>query len=76
MLALYLADWFGIQRFTTIIAYIAHLATIAYDKRLSRAERVSFDVDIDVLYAAIYVIFSISRKTSSLVLKPYGLHFA
>ena len=60
-------------------AYIAHLATIAYIKRLQRAERVNIDVGIKRLIC--YDLCDIqhvkfSREVTSLVLKQFGLRFA
>ena len=55
------------------------LATIVYNKRLSKVERVNFDVGIRhfICYALCDIQHvKFSRKRTSLVLKPFGLLFA
>ena len=60
-------------------AYIAHLATIAYNKRLPRAEMVNFDVVIRrFICCDLCGIQHVkcSREMTSLFLKPFGVQFA
>ena len=78
------ADSYGYIRITYLpllllrCAYIAHLATISYNKRLPRAERVNFGEGIrrficcdlcDIQHV------KFSREMTILVLKPFGLQF-
>ena len=55
------------------------LATIAYNKRLQRAESVNFDVGIRRFICCDLCDIQdvkFSREITSLVLKPFGLQFA
>ena len=44
------------------VPIFSHLATIVYNKRLSRAERINFDVGIRRFICSIYVIFSMWKS--------------